>query len=204
MNKKKLNILNQKNIKKNFEKYKPNIVLHLAALSRPMKLHNENIEKSIKINIIGTSNLVLECEKLNIKIIYFSTNYVYPGKKGNYKETSPLLPVNNYAWSKMGGECAVQMYKNSLILRVGMSEKPWVHPFVFKDIKTNFLYHDEVVNLLPKLLDKKGIINIGSKNKSILKFAKKTNKNVKQINYKHIPGDAIVPKNSSTNMRQIK
>ena len=74
-----------------------------------MKLHNENIEKSIKINIIGTSNLVLECEKLNIKIIYFSTNYVYPGKKGNYKETSPLLPVNNYAWSKMGGECAVQM-----------------------------------------------------------------------------------------------
>ena len=51
-----------------------------------MKLHNENIEKSIKINIIGTSNLVLECEKLNIKIIYFSTNYVYPGKKGNYKE----------------------------------------------------------------------------------------------------------------------
>ena len=45
---KKLNILNQKNIK-NFGKYKPNIVLHLAALSRPMKLHNENIEKSIKI-----------------------------------------------------------------------------------------------------------------------------------------------------------
>lgn len=203
LNKKKLNILNQKNIKKNFEKYKPNIVLHLAALSRPMKLHNENIEKSIKINIIGTSNLVLECEKLNIKIIYFSTNYVYPGKKGNYKETSPLLPVNNYAWSKMGGECAVQMYKNSLILRVGMSEKPWVHPFVFKDIKTNFLYHDEVVNLLPKLLDKKGIINIGSKNKSILKFAKKTNKNVKQINYKHIPGDAIVPKNSSTNIDKL-
>ena len=47
---------------------------------------------------------------------------------------------------------------------------------MFKDIKTNFLYHDEVVNLLPKLLDKKGIINIGSKNKSILKFCKKLTK----------------------------
>ena len=63
-------------------------------------------------------------QKKNIKLIYFSTNYVYPGKRGNYKEEDPLLPVNNYAWSKLGGEAAVQMYSNSLILRVSMTEKP--------------------------------------------------------------------------------
>ena len=57
----------------------------------------------------------------NIKLIYFSTNYVYPGSKGNYKETDSLLPVNNYAWSKLGGEASVQLYKNSLILRVCMT-----------------------------------------------------------------------------------
>ena len=33
--------------------------------------------------------------------------------KGNYKETDFLMPWNNYGWSKLGGECAVQMYKNS-------------------------------------------------------------------------------------------
>ena len=37
----------------------------------------------------------------NIKLIYFSTNYVYPGTKGNYSEKDALLPVNNYAWSNL-------------------------------------------------------------------------------------------------------
>ena len=37
-------------------------------------------------------------------------------KKGNYSEEDPVKPWNNYGWSKLGGECAVQMYKNSLIL----------------------------------------------------------------------------------------
>ena len=64
----------------------------------------KNIERSISLNIIGTSNIVIECAKRNIKVIYFSTNYIYPGVKGNYSETSPLLPLNNYSWSKLGGE----------------------------------------------------------------------------------------------------
>ena len=69
----------------------------------------KNIDISIDNNIIGTCNVVKACKKLKIKLIYLSTSYVYPGLKGNYKETSPLLPYNNYAWSKLGGECAVQM-----------------------------------------------------------------------------------------------
>ena len=66
----------------------------------------------------------MACSEFNIKLIYFSTSYIYPGVRGNYKETDPLLPSNNYGWSKLGGECAVHMYKNSLILRVSMTEKP--------------------------------------------------------------------------------
>ena len=81
-----------------------------------MKIHEKNISKSINLNIIGTCKLVNIASKFKIKIIYLSTSYVYPGNKGNYKEDDPLKPWNNYSWSKLGGECAVQMYKNSLIL----------------------------------------------------------------------------------------
>ena len=133
LNKKQLDILKRDNIKNVLKRYKPYAVIHMAGLSRPMVMHETNIQKSISLNIIGTSNIILECEKKNIKVIYFSTNYVYPGQKGNYKENSPLLPINNYAWSKLGGEAAVQMYKNSLILRIAMSEKPWIHPFAFSN-----------------------------------------------------------------------
>ena len=59
---------------------------------------------------------------LNIKIIYFSTGYVYEGKKGNYSENDAVKPFNNYGLSKLGGECAVMMYKNSLVLRITMTE----------------------------------------------------------------------------------
>ena len=103
-NKNQLNILSIKSIKKNLNKYKPNILLHLAGLSRPMSIHNKMINRSIDLNIIGTSNLVKVCNEKKIKLIYFSTSYVYPGEKGNYKEEDPVLPWNNYGWSKLGAE----------------------------------------------------------------------------------------------------
>ena len=176
-----LNILSIKSIEKYLKKNKPKILIHLAALSRPMNIHNNNISKSIDLNIIGTANIVKVCSKLKIKLIYFSTNYVYEGKKGNYKENSPVLPVNNYAWSKLGGESSVQMYKNSLILRVCMTEEPFIHKTAFSDIQTNFIFHKEVANILFKILNYQGIINIGGKIQSPYNFGKKYNKNLKKI-----------------------
>lgn len=176
--KKELNILNLDSIKKYIIKKKIKIVIHAAALSRPMDIHDKKISLSIDKNIIGTCNLVKVCEALNLKIVYLSTSYVYPGKKGDYKETDPLLPYNNYAWSKLGGECAVQMYKNSLILRLCMTEKPFVHNFAFKDLIINFIFHEDVVKMFPKLIKHKGIINIGGKKSSAYKFAKKYNKKI--------------------------
>ena len=118
--------------------------------------HEKNIQKSINLNIIGTANLVNICSELKIKLIYFSTSYVYPGTKGDYNEHDGVLPWNNYAWSKLGGECAVQMYKNSLILRVCMTEKPFIHKKAFANVKLNFIFHDELAKILVKILKKKG------------------------------------------------
>jgi dTDP-4-dehydrorhamnose reductase len=106
---------------------------------------------------------------------------VYPGTLGNYKENSPLLPINNYAWSKLGGESAVQLYKNSLILRVCMTEKPFVHKKAFLDFKTNFIFQEEIAKILFKVLPFKGIINLGGKAQSVYSFAKDFNKNIRSI-----------------------
>jgi len=179
--KEKLDITNANSIYNYLRKYKPKSVLHLAGLSRPMIEHEKKISKSINLNIIGTSNLVKVCSKLKIKLIYFSTSYVYPGKKGNYKENDAVLPWNNYAWSKLGGECAVQMYKNSLILRVCMTEKPFIHKKAFANVKLNFIFHDELAKILVKILNKKGTINIGGQTQTAYNFAKKNNPGVKKV-----------------------
>jgi len=198
-NKRQLNILNVSSIRNYIKKHKPKCLIHNAALSRPMDIHDTNISKSIDINIIGTSNVVKVCSELNIKLIYFSTGYVYEGKKGNYKEEDPVKPFNNYAWSKMGGECAVQMYKNSLILRITMCERPFIHKQAFYDVNTNFIYHDEVAKMIPKILNLKGILNVGGTIQSVFKFAKKTNKKVEKISAKK-----KFPSNPSMNISKLK
>ena len=201
-NKKQFNILNFSSIKKKLKKIKPYCVLHLAGLSRPLSLHQKEISNSIDLNIIGTCNLVKACSDLNIKLIYFSTSYVYNGTKGNYKENDPVLPWSNYGWSKLGGESAVQMYKNSLILRVCMTEKPFLHKKAFINVKTSFIYHEDVAKILFKLLNKKGIINVGGKSQYIYDFAKIENKNVKKIFLKKNDNFGI-PKDSSLNLNKL-
>jgi dTDP-4-dehydrorhamnose reductase len=175
------NILNIKKIESYLNRVKPKMLIHAAALSRPMKIHETSIDKSITTNIIGTSNIVLICSKLKIKLIYFSTNYVYPFSKYPQKEIDAVLPINNYAWSKLGGESAVQMYKNSLILRIFMSEEPFIHKGAFSDVIANFAYHSQVATCIPKIINHKGILNIGGKVQSVYNFAKTTNKKVKKI-----------------------
>ena len=170
--KKELNILNINSINRYLKRNKPKYLVHAAALSRPMNIHDKQISKSIDLNIIGTANIVKICSDLKIKLIYFSTGYVYEGRVGNYRETDPILPVNNYAWSKLGGECAVAMYKNSLILRITMCEKPFLHEYAFHDINTNFIFHEEVVKIIPKILNKTGILNVGGKIQYVFSFAK--------------------------------
>ncbi len=198
-NKKQLNILSLKSITNNFKKYRPSYILHLAGLSRPMKIHEQNINKSIDLNIIGTCNLVKEASKRNIKFIYLSTSYVYPGSKGNYSEEDALKPWNNYSWSKLGGECAVQMYKNSLIVRLCMTEKPFVHNKAYANVRSNFIYQEDAARIILKILNRKGIINVGGPSQTIYKFAKKNKQNIKKIFSK-----GEFPKRTDMNLKKLK
>ena len=202
-NKKELNIMSLNSIEKYLRKSKAKILIHLAGLSRPMVQHEKNIIQSINLNIIGTSNIVIACKKLKIKLIYFSTSYIYPGDKGNYKEDDPILPVNNYAWSKLGGESAVQMYNNSLIIRACMTEKPFVHNKALTDVYLNFIFQEEIAKILPKLIKIKGILNVGGPIQTVYKFACKYNPSVKKISSINIK-NVIYKKKMSMNISKFR
>ena len=200
LSKKELDILNLDSIEKCFIKFKPKLIFHCAGLSRPMIIHEENISKSIDLNIIGTANMVKACEKYNVKIIYFSTGYVYEGKKGNYKESDPVKPFNNYGIAKLGGECAVQMYKNSLILRITMTEKPFAYKQGYTNLFSNYMFHEDLVKILPKIIEQYGIINIGGKTRSIFNFGKIYNKKLLKTKCK----DKNIPLKQTMNLQKLK
>jgi|ETNmetMinimDraft_26_1059896.scaffolds.fasta_scaffold01833_8 dTDP-4-dehydrorhamnose reductase len=203
-NKKDMDITSLDSLNRAIDRFSPDMFLHPAALTRPMIKHVQNPEISIRTNIIGTSNVCLTCMSKNIKLIYISTDYVYPGVSGNYKETDALLPINLYAWSKLGGECAIRLYPNSLILRTCMTERPFVHPKALIDSQKSLMYIDEAVSTCfkLKLFDKHGIINLGGPPTNPYEFIKDERPNVEKIYRKDIL-DVRMPEDSTMNLTKL-
>ena len=179
-----MDILSQDSISNFISKHKIDYFIHAAAFTTPMAKHQIEIKKSISTNIIGSANVALCCLKKKIKLIYISTNFVYPGKQGNYTEDSNLYPVNEYGWSKLGGECVMQIYKNTLTLRICMNDDYFPHKSAFTNYLTSFLKKTDAARITLKLLDKKGVINIGGEKQSAYTYAKDLNSKVKKIKLK--------------------
>lgn len=154
-------------------RYEPDYFIHAAAMTRPLNKHKLHPNTSLETNVVGTFNVTENCRRQNVKLIYLSTDYVYPGVTGNYKETDSVLPFTHYGWSKLGGECVVQMYPNTLILRLGMIEYPFPHLVAFINMIKSCMYNYEIAEIVLKLLDQDGIINVGGPAQSIYDFIKK-------------------------------
>ena len=181
----------------------PDYFIHAAALTRPMVKHIINPIESIENNIIGTANVVNACIKYNVKLIYISTDYIYPGNKGNYLENDPIFPVNEYAWSKLGGECAVKLYSNSLILRVAMVDTPFPHTHALDNVYKSSISVKEVSEHILSLLDKNGVINVGNERSTIYNYVSNLNPNIKKISRQDIK-DVKIAKDSSMNISKLK
>jgi dTDP-4-dehydrorhamnose reductase len=195
-----LDVTNYRQMEKYFAKHKPQIVIHAAAFTSPPKIEKQP-EKALHVNLMGTAYLTDVCFKYNSKMVYICTDYVYPGNTGNYKETDPVLPVNKYAWSKLGGECAVRLMDNALILRIAMGEKVFPHPRAFVDHITSRETADVIAKKILNVVKKgaNGVFNLGTKGRSVYKFAKglKGKMPIGKISIKEV--NFVVPHNTSFN-----
>lgn len=190
-------ICNEEQLQNFIRNINPNIIIHCAALTNPLKEHETNPEKSIRINIQGTANIAQVCLAQKIKLIYISTDYVYYGP-GPHKEDEPLLPLGNYAISKLAGECITRMVPHSLILRCSFTERPFRHNSAFIDAKKSFIYLDEIGEKIWNVIEEKGIINIGGTTQSIYDFAKLSKPDIKPIHVSDI--DEPIPYDTSLDL----
>jgi dTDP-4-dehydrorhamnose reductase len=176
------------------------VIVHAAAFTSPPRIDQDPL-RAIDVNIIGTSNVVKLCMKYGLKLIYLCTDYVFKGDCGNYKEDDPVFPVNKYAWSKLGGECAVRLYDNSIIIRTTFG--PNVFPFekAFVDQWTSRESVSTMARMIAKLLDSdfKGTVHVGGKRKSVFAYAKglDTKKEIKELSVNEI--NFKVPADTSLN-----
>ena len=211
--KRELNLLNTFSIRK-FLKRKYNLIVNCAAISR-MKECERNPFKAIRVNILGTSNLIKEIlhyennYKKKIKLIHISTDGVYPSTEGNYNEKSPLKPYNVYGWTKLCSETIVQRLKNYVVIRTRFFDKLNIRfNTAATDIFTSAIEVQSLVKEIKYISSIKfnGIINIGKERKSDFENYKKFKKNIKPCRRKDILEDLgfKIAKDASMNLSLLK
>jgi dTDP-4-dehydrorhamnose reductase len=112
-------------------KLKPHMVVHAASETSVDKCETEK-EHAWEANVAGTRNIAKACHKVNAKLIYISTDYVFDGEKGFYDEEDKPNPVNYYGLTKLEGEKQVTEHsKNYAILRTSVlyGWHPWKQNF---------------------------------------------------------------------------
>jgi dTDP-4-dehydrorhamnose reductase len=167
-------------IKPDFPKY----LIHTAALTKPMDVNDRNPIMSMDTNVVGTANVAKVCSKYGIKFIYISTDFVY-GDSSLVDENSEVKPSNNYGWSKLGGECIAKLISDSLILRCSLCDIPFRHKFAFDDVYRNSITHTDVANIITKVKDEVGIINVGGEYQSVYDFVSK-HQEIKKTSGSHL------------------
>lgn len=153
------------------------MIVHAAAYTSPVKV-NEDPLSALHVNIQGTANVVELCVKHDLKLMYISTDYVFRGDEGNYNEEDAVLPVNKYAWSKLGGECAVQLYDRSLIVRTTFGPNVFPYEAAFVDQWTSRESVAEIAGRLLSIIEESinteltGIMHVGGDRKTVYEYAR--------------------------------
>lgn len=94
-----------------FEKIKPDVVVHNGAMSKPDACE-QNQMLAYLVNVEGTIQLLINAAESKSFFVYLSTDFVFDGEKGKYKEDDPLYPVNYYGRTKKEAEEAVREYES--------------------------------------------------------------------------------------------
>jgi dTDP-4-dehydrorhamnose reductase len=86
-----------------FESFKPDVVIHTAAMTQ-VDLCENDPENCRAINVTGTRNILTACERTKTHLIHLSSDFVFDGKSGPYREEDPPSPLSVYGKTKLVSE----------------------------------------------------------------------------------------------------
>lgn len=153
-NSEKADLIDNEKLKDIFISFKPDIVVHTAAISRPEQCDSLPREFVLDINVRSTCMFAELCDTHNAKLIFTSTDLVYDGDSGQMlDEQSGINPVSLYAQTKLQSENEIsRIFDNYIILRTsllfGMGLNHSVNNFHqmlfnFRNKKPVRLFHDQ-------------------------------------------------------------
>lgn len=170
----KLDILDYRAVGDMYNLVRPDYTILCAAIADVDKCES-NPKLAWDTHEVGTENVSQWCRKTNSKLVYISTDSVFDGKRGAYKETDETNPINVYAASKLRGEKVTTWAKDYLIIRTAFFGHKGLAKWVIENLKesnsiTMFndvffspIYTEDLVDIIIKMCEKdlKGIYHVG-------------------------------------------
>lgn len=180
-------------------------ILHAAAFTSPPFIDQDPL-RALDVNIVGTANIVKLCMKHGLKLVYISTDYVFDGEMGPYAEEDPVHPVNKYAWSKLGGECAVRLHDTSLIIRTTFGPNTFPFPKAFVDQWTSREKVSTIAAMICRALEKDitGVLHVGGPRKTVFEHAKSLDPDQEIGELRISDVDFPVPRDTSLNTERYR
>ena len=209
----------------------PEIVINAAA-KRNTRYCEKNPDEAYKVNVDGTRNIVKACKTINAKMVFISSDQVFDGTKGKYREEDKVNPLNTYGKQKAMAEKIIKNnLDNWLIIRAsyiygwftgGDNFVTWVIEKLEsgREIQISYdqfvtpIHVENFVDILIKLLenDKKGIYHVGEGEcLSKYEFVKRIKETfrfdeamVKPISSDALNENMVRPKNNCLDLSKIK
>jgi dTDP-4-dehydrorhamnose reductase len=175
------------------DKHTPNLLIHAAAYTNVSGAEKDK-QACWNVNVEGTRNIVKLALEHSLPLVHISTDYVFWGDLGGYKEDNPLGPVRNYyALSKLVAEELVRVVPKHLVIRTSFRPVEWPYQTAFDDIYTSQDYVDVIgpdialaikhypeiqYNTLHIATERKSVYDLASRRKPDVQRGSKANANV--------------------------
>ncbi|RCK73085.1 MAG: dTDP-4-dehydrorhamnose reductase [Ignavibacteriae bacterium] len=138
-----LDVTNRKNVLGIVEDFEPEVIINTAAVTN-VDYCETNKEIAWRVNVKGVENLIYAAKFVDAKIIHFSSDYVFDGRKGSYVETDVPNPVSYYGRTKLASENVLKLsglnytiIRTMILYGVGKNVKDNFAIWVYKNLKEN-------------------------------------------------------------------
>jgi dTDP-4-dehydrorhamnose reductase len=167
------------------DRYRPDVVVHAAAFTDVARAEVER-QACWRTNVDGTRAVAAAVAERGFFLVHLSTDYVFDGERGGYREDDSRGPPRNYyALSKLVAEELARFPRRHLVIRTSFRGRSWPHPIAFTDLWTSQDYVDviapKIAMAVRHLEDiEHDTLHIGTERKTMYELARRRLPTVKQ------------------------
>lgn len=191
---KQMDVTNEVEVRRVLREIKPDLVVHLAA---DVRTDGKDKQHTYDVNVIGTRNVARNSPAM----LYMSTEYVFDGEKGNYKEDDVPNPLQFYGLTKLLGEYECRLCPQSVVLRGVFKPIPYKHSEVPTGMMTSGDYVDKMALIIRDTVGRfkelPPTIHIGTGTKLLKDLARQT-REVGNVDIDSLP--VRIPLNASLDL----